>query len=454
MENILVKLEDFFDFKSQEPINRLAYTKEDIDYKIQIIKKMKELGMDITADRALNICGTISIGNNPKKVLAIGSHTDSVYDGGQYDGTVGVVVGLQTAEQLIQNKNCNGIIKVVIYACEESSRFASACIGSKYLNGNIKEEDFDKFVDQQTKDITLRQAIDFAKSYLKEHVDGIQEVDKIFDQVDYSLEAHTEQYESLKKQYKKIGKKEIIGIINTIGSSVRIMYNVSGKSDHTGSTPMKKRRNSADTVCFIGTEVTKLGIKYEKKGIGRASQIDISTPEHKHSFNQTSKNGSGDVDIRLINDNNYEKALKDFNKIVKKAEKQNKTKVEIHVQSKGNPVITSSELNTKLTTICDENDIYHVEMASYPGQDTGYIPAKQKTMIFIPSTGGSHNPKEHTKKKFIRTATKVFTIFSKQLLAEKFRDSQIVDVKQTIASSFSKTITSFEQFADLSEKDY
>ena len=35
-------------------------------------------------------------------------------------------------------------------------------------------------------------------------------------------------------------------------------------------------------------------------------------------------------------------------------------------------------------------------MASYPGQDTGYIPARKKTMIFIPSTEGSHNPKEST----------------------------------------------------------
>lgn len=46
-----VRLEDFFDFNSQEPINRLAYTKEDMDYKIKVIEKMQELGMQITIDR-------------------------------------------------------------------------------------------------------------------------------------------------------------------------------------------------------------------------------------------------------------------------------------------------------------------------------------------------------------------------------------------------------------------
>lgn len=65
-------------------------------------------------------------------------------------------------------------------------------------------------------------------------------------------------------------------------------------------------------------------------------------------------------------------------------------------------------------------------MPSYPGQDTGYIPAKSKTMIFIPSTGGSHNPEENTKKEFIETATRVFTDLAHTLLLEKFRDTQVV----------------------------
>ena len=58
-KDTLIKLEDFFDFKSKEPINRLAYTKEDMEYKVKIIKKMQELGMKVTVDKIGNICGTI-----------------------------------------------------------------------------------------------------------------------------------------------------------------------------------------------------------------------------------------------------------------------------------------------------------------------------------------------------------------------------------------------------------
>ena len=436
----IIKLKDFFDFDSKEPINRLAYTEEDMEYKIKIIEKMKALGMQITLDKAGNICGTISIGNHPQKTIAIGSHTDSVYNGGQFDGPVGVIVGLQVAENLIKSKNCTGIIKVPIYACEESSRFGNACLGSKYLNGTITEEDFSSIMDQkalkQGKTITLQEAINFANSYLKEHVDDIQEVDKIFDTVDYSLEAHIEQYDSLKKAYKK-NQQDTVGIINSIGSAVRLKYNVEGQANHTGSTPMKKRKNAVDATAFIGKKVQKLGKRYEKQGFGRASQVEINTPGHNGSFNQIPNQANGLIDFRLQGENTPEIVLEDFENIRQQVETKTKTKITSTVVSKGTPVVTSKELNQKLTTICNQKGIQSIEMPSYPGQDTGYVPAKEKTMVFIPSTGGSHNPEEHTKKKFIQPATTLFTQLSKELLEERFRDAQKVSStpKSTYASS-------------------
>lgn len=71
-------------------------------------------------------------------------------------GLFGVVVGLQTVENLIKSRKCNGIVKVAIYACEESSRFGNACIGSKYLSGTLKEEDFDKITDQKAQSNYLK----------------------------------------------------------------------------------------------------------------------------------------------------------------------------------------------------------------------------------------------------------------------------------------------------------
>lgn len=355
----------------------------------------------------------------------------------------GVVVGLQTAENLIKSRKCNGIVKVAIYACEESSRFGNACIGSKYLSGALKDDDFDKITDQKAQSngdsITLRDAISYAKSYLAEHIGDLEEVDKIFENVDYSLEAHIEQYEILHKKSRHFfTEKDIIGIVTSIGSAVRVKYHVKGQSDHTGSTPMKRRKNAIDAASIIGTEVESLGRKFEKKGLGRASQVEISTPGHNGSFNQIPENAEGLIDFRLLGENTPENVLKNFTKIKKSTEKKTRTIIKPTIVSQGKPVITSTSLNTCLAEACDKKQISHIKMPSYAGQDTGYIPAKKKTMIFIPSTGGSHNPNESTKKRFIETASLVFTEFSQELLLEKFKDRIIVDTPTSFNPSSQK----------------
>lgn len=427
-----IELEEFFDFSSKKPINRLAYTDEDIEYKVQIIRRMQELGMSVFIDKIGNICGKLQVGGGNGKTLAIGSHTDSVYDGGQYDGPVGVITGLKVAENLAGKKGFNGTVLVTIYSCEESSRFGNACLGSKFLNGDITEEDFGNILDQKAladgQTITLADAVKYAKEQIKSKVPDIEDVDKVFSEVDYSLESHIEQYEILDKKEKK-KREPFMGIITSIGSAVRVKYIVNGQANHTGSTPMKKRKNAVDAASKIGIRVRKLGKQYEKDGMGRASQVEINTPNHNGSFNQIPDEAEGCIDFRLLGENTPEKVLKDFDQIVEKVKRKFKTQIQITIVSKGKPVITDSTLNTYLEKACTKNGIQFVEMPSYAGQDTGYIPARQKTMIFIPSKGGSHNPQESTKKDSIENGIDVFTDVAKELLLEKFKDTIKTDVQ-------------------------
>jgi len=217
--------------------------------------------------------------------------------------------------------------------------------------------------------------------------------------------------------------------MNCIGSAVRVEYEVEGKSGHTGSTPMNKRRNAVDATSYIGIKVNKLGKKYEKKGIGRASQVEINTIGHDRSYNQLSANAEGLIDFRMLGENRADKVLDNFEEIVQKVQKKTKTKIKTTVVSKGTPVMTSSKLNHTIAKVCEQKNFEYLEMPSYPGQDTGYVPAKHKTMIFISSTGGSHVPEEKTKEKFIKAATKVLTGTAKELLKERIKDKYKCNVK-------------------------
>ncbi len=426
----MVEFDEFFEFGTKKPINRLAYTEEDLKYKTKVIQKMQELGMEVTVDKVGNICGSIKFGNGEGKTIVMGSHTDSVYDGGQYDGTVGVIAALKIVENLLRSgKKFNGCLKVPIYACEESSRFGNACIGSKYLNGNLTEEDFEKIKDQKKlkegKTVTLKEAIEFEKAYLREHTEGVQEVEKIFteDEIDDSFEAHIEQYNLLNKKYKQSGKKPTLGIVTGIGSAVRLKYSVEAEGGHTGSTPMKKRSNAVDGASYIAKKIRKLGKSYEEEGLGRASQVELNTKDHHGSFNQLAKTAEGLIDVRLLGDNTPEKVLEDFKKIVQKAERKTKTKITTQTVSMGTPVKTDPKLNEEIASSCKKKGIQYHLMPSYAGHDTGYVPAKRKTLLFCPSTGGSHNCKESTKRKFIELACDVLTDVVENLLLEKWKNT-------------------------------
>lgn len=427
-----VNLDEFFNFGVKEPINRLAYSQEDIDYKIKIIKKMQEMGMTITMDKIGNICGKFEFGPNPgEKTIAIGSHTDSVYNGGQYDGPLGVVNGLMVADRLKQSKDFNGTLLVCIYQCEESSRFGNACLGSKYLAGEITEKDFTKIFDQkdlkENIETPLSDCISKYSSIIQEQVPEIQRVDKIFEKVDYSLESHIEQYETLSQLSRK-KKKPVVGIVTSVGSSVRIKYTVTGRSGHTGSTPMKKRRNPLDFSADIQRKIRKYGKKLEKEGLGRASQVEITTPEHNGSFNQIPNKAQGYIDIRLLGNNTPKEAIKEFEKILKKVsnkKKNRKLEVTYDALSSGTPVITDSSLNNLLTQSADKLNISTIKMPSPAGQDTGYVPTtskNKKTMIFAPSTGGSHNPEESTTRECVEATASILESTTKSLLKQRFQD--------------------------------
>lgn len=104
-----------------------------------------------------NLCLTIPGKIAPNKSILCCSHTDSVDNGGQFDGPLGIYAGLKTAENIVKSGKQNAVnYKVIICACEESTRFeGKACLGSKYLRGD--NLDFESIVSREG--ISLKECI-------------------------------------------------------------------------------------------------------------------------------------------------------------------------------------------------------------------------------------------------------------------------------------------------------
>ena len=227
----VINIEDFFDFDYHGPVNRIAFTEEDAKYKLMCMKRMQDLGMKITIDDAGNICGTLK-GNKSQGTLLIGSHTDSVLDGGQFDGPVGVYMALKSAEDFKNNSSGNqyGDLKTIIYACEESKRFKTACIGSYYLSGKFPMSKLETLTDSDG--ISYVDAVSEFKGYIFSHLaeygidlNNIELVDKVVSQeeVKEAIESHIEQAETL------FDSNIAIGGVDSIVKPLRGSITVSGK---------------------------------------------------------------------------------------------------------------------------------------------------------------------------------------------------------------------------------
>src|SRR5690625_7528449 len=139
--------------------------------------------MDVYMDAIGNVIGRREGTNPTLPAVACGSHIDTVYNGGKYDGTVGVIAGLEVIRILNEeNIVTKHPIELIIFACEESARFGVATIGSKAMTGRITREQLKKLSDRDgTTLFEALQAQELAPEQLDEVVRGESEVKAFYE---------------------------------------------------------------------------------------------------------------------------------------------------------------------------------------------------------------------------------------------------------------------------------
>ncbi|MGG4455020.1 M20 family metallo-hydrolase [Brevibacillus porteri] len=228
---------------------RLALTAED-RAGVELVRSwMEEAGLQTRIDDFGNLIGRMMGKDDQAPILMIGSHIDSQPYGGQYDGVIGVLGGLE----VVQTLNEQGLmpaqsIEVVAFCDEEGCRFQKGLFGSKGILGMLDPTDLER---TDKNGITRRQAlIDFgcdperleASIYPKGSIDAY-------------LELHIEQGPILDDA------KEAIGIVSAISGPLWWTVELTGFAGHAGSVPMPMRKDAlvgAAKVILAVNELAKL----------------------------------------------------------------------------------------------------------------------------------------------------------------------------------------------------
>ena len=362
-----------------EGLTRLAFSKEDLEARNFLINLIEENGFKLKIDNVGNIFAIYDDSCEPgEKPVCVGSHIDSVPNGGFYDGTLGVMAGLEALSSIKEaGIKLKRPLWLINFCCEESSRFKTATIGSKIISGKLGLQRLHELKDEDG--ISLFEAMskfglepqNLNDSLLKEH------------SLHSYLELHIEQGPVLERSGISVG------VVSGIAAPIRFEIIIHGKADHSGATPMNMRSDALLAASHIIIAANKFA---------KNKKTAVATVGYAHAkpgvLNVVPGEARLGVDLRDIDKTSLEELNLELRNFIKELSGELNFSYEIRELSSDEPVKLSEHAINLLSEEAAKLGIKTLTLPSGAGHDAMNLTklASSVGMLFIPCVGGiSHN---------------------------------------------------------------
>lgn len=378
-------------------LTRLAFSKEDLEAREFLINLIEKNGFKLKIDNVGNIFAIYDEGcEADAKPVCVGSHIDSVPNGGFYDGTLGVMAGL---EALTAIKEAGIKLKrplwLINFCCEESSRFKTATIGSKIISGKLSQQRLHELKDEDG--ISLFEAMSAAGFKPQNLDEAILKENSLH----AYLELHIEQGPVLERSAISVG------VVSGIAAPIRFEITIQGKADHSGATPMNMRSDALLAASHIIIAANKFA---------KSKKTAVATVGYVHAkpgvLNVVPGEARLGVDLRDIDKASLEELNLELRNFVGELSRELKFSYEIRELSSDEPVKLSEHAINLLEDEAKKLGIKTLTLPSGAGHDAMNLTklASSVGMLFIPCVDGiSHNTKEAINFKDAVAATKILT---------------------------------------------
>jgi len=242
-------------------ITRYSLSAEDIQARDYFVDRMKAIGAIIETDDMANIYATIPGSDPGAKRIVMASHTDSVKNGGNYDGILGVMGAMESLETVATEKIPHKHpLTAMIWTNEEGSLYPPALLGSgvicyDYLPEAIAKN-FKPEEKMQSKSVLDRKTT-FGSQLGKFKYKGDRKNRINPDDYKCMFEMHIEQGPILEDA------GNVIGVVDCVLGMFNYRVSFRGQSAHAGTFPMKNRKDAlyaaAKALCYLHEEIDKLG---------------------------------------------------------------------------------------------------------------------------------------------------------------------------------------------------
>jgi len=349
---------------------REAFSRADIDGRTLVEGFMEEAGMTVTRDAAFNSVGCYDGEDVSLPPIVIGSHTDTVPCGGNYDGVLGVLSGIALVRALHRTgTRLKHPIEVINFSGEEAVA-PGGTFGSRVMTGHFEEELLDQTVYSGE---SFRKLLERAGV----NIESLGTIKREKWSVAAYVELHIEQGGILDED------DISVGVVSGIVGFRRYRLVFPGRANHAGTTPMDKRDDALIKAARFVLGVKETAEKYGIVGTVGTLKVNPGAPNVIP--------GSVEItfEVRGLDDSVMDRAqdeLKSF------SEELDATFEEY---SHKPPIISDDGIVRALEEGCRKANLDYIVMPSGAGHDANLMATIcPVAMLFVPNRDGISHAKE------------------------------------------------------------
>jgi len=350
-------------------ICRLAFTPEDLQARYLVQQWMVEAGMAVRTDAAGNLIGTYAGRKIGAASLATGSHIDTVPSGGEYDGTLGVLAGIEVVRVLRENNiHLNHPVEVIVFTDEESSM-----IGCQAMAGMAKP-----------KDNSMAERLE----RIGGNWDEISTAKRTRENVAAFIELHVEQGAVLERSQKQIG------IVQGVVGMLRQAISITGQANHAGTTPMDGRQDALVAAAQIVLFVQSIALKMPSQPVATVGFLTVAP----NAVNIVPGQVELTVDMRDLSQACLDQMKELLDQELKAIATHTNTQITISPILVVEPTPAADSVQKIIEKTCQQFALSYCHLPSRAGHDALEIGRfTDMGMIFVPSEAGvSHSGEEYT----------------------------------------------------------
>jgi N-carbamoyl-L-amino-acid hydrolase len=356
---------------------RVAYTELDRQGRAYVQELMRAAGLQVRIDAAANLVGTRAGRRTDVPPIVLGSHIDTVPNGGNYDGVVGSLGAIEVMHTLIeQNVRTEHPLEVIIFQNEEGGTIGSSLIAGDFPAANLEQK--------SQSGPTIREGI----RLLGGDPDRLNEVVRAPGSIAAYLELHIEQGGTLERERIHIGVVE--GIVGLRWFEVT----VEGFANHAGTTPMDQRQDALLTAARVIDAINSIARSIPGRHVATVGKIAAEPG----ATNVVPGVARFSIDIRDLAATRLDELEQRIQTRARELAQEAGTTISFRRTFQDEPAPTDPRLRAVIEREARNLGLTTRQLPSGAGHDAAPMSRLgPMAMIFVPSVRGiSHSPREYS----------------------------------------------------------